>query len=88
MKASKEECVRIPTQLNGGSSERLIAYHSWNFSIADQNDTADERELIGLLCNLNRFTCYSEGFSSELLTADQLIEAFVEKHDLDRKEAN
>eukprot|EP00171_Calliarthron_tuberculosum_P005960 IDg5960t1 len=49
------------TQLDESSRERVIAYFSKGLSKAEEDYTANDRELLGLVYFLKRFRCYLEG---------------------------
>lgn len=75
------------TQLDDERSERDIAYMSRRLTLAEQNYTANERELLGLESALLRFRCYLKGLSFEVITDNQVIEHFLTKENLNRWEA-
>lgn len=85
--ASQEAVGGILAQLDDTGSERVVAYYSRKLSIAEQNCTANERGRIGLVYNLKRFRCYLEGSSFEFFKDNQVLEAFMGKKNLSRKEA-
>lgn len=51
------------TKLDDNGRDSLIAFSSKNMSSAEQNYTADDRELLGIVKELRRFRCYREGSS-------------------------
>lgn len=75
------------TQIDSKGSERVVAYFSKKLSDAEQNYTANERELLGLVFFLKRFRCYLEGSEFEVITDNQVLHNFFTKQDMSRKEA-
>ena len=85
--ASQEAVGGTLTQLDTEGSERVVAYYSRKLSDSEQDCTANERELLGLVYNLKRFRCYLEGASFDIFTDNQVLQAFLEKKNISRKEA-
>ena len=75
------------TQLDENGKDRVIAYFSKKLDPAEQNYTANDRELLGLIRFLERFRCYLEGWEFEIFTDNQVLKHFFTKKDLSRKEA-
>ena len=75
------------TQLDDSGNDRVIAFFSKKLSPAEQNYTANDRELLGLVYFLQRFRCYLEGASFEILTDNQILKYFFTKLKLSRREA-
>lgn len=75
------------TQLDESGKDRVIAFFSKKLSPAEQNYTANDRELLGLVYFLQRFRCYLEGASFEIFTDNQILKYFFTKPKLSRREA-
>ena len=75
------------TQLDEVGNDRAIAFFSRKLSQAEQNYTANDRELLGLVYFLQRFRCYLEGSSFEIFTDNQVLKHFFTKPKLSRREA-
>ena len=75
------------TQLDDSGNERVIAFFSKKLNPAEQNYTANDRELLGLVYFLMRFRCYLEGSEFEIFTDNQVLKNFFTKPKLSRKEA-
>lgn len=75
------------TQLDEHGDERVISYFSKRLSPAEENHSANDRELLGLIYFLRRFRCYLEGSSFEVLTDNQVLKNFFSKATLSRREA-
>jgi len=75
------------TQLDETGRDRVIAFFSKKLSPAEQNYTANDRELLGLVYFLERFRCYLEGSSFEIFTDNQVLKHFFTKAKLSRREA-
>ena len=75
------------TQLDDDGRDRVIAFFSKKLSLAEQNYTANDRELLGLVYFLQRFRCYLEGTSFEIFTDNQVLKHFFTKPKLSRREA-
>ena len=75
------------TQLDADGRDRVIAFFSKKLSLAEQNYTANDRELLGLVCFLQRFRCYLEGTSFEIFTDNQMLKHFFTEPKLSRREA-
>ena len=75
------------TQLDENGKDRIIAFFSRKLSSAEQNYTANDRELLGLIFFLKRFRCYLEGASFEIFTDNQVLKHFFTKAKLSRREA-
>lgn len=75
------------TQLDKNGKDRVIAFFSKKLSPAEVNYTANDRELLALIRFLERFRCYLEGSSFEIITDNQILKHFFTKKDLSRREA-
>lgn len=65
----------------------VIAYSSKNMTLAEQNYTANDRELLALVTGLQRFRCYLEGATFSVITDNQVVSFFFSKPNLSRREA-
>ena len=74
-------------QLDDKGVDRVVAYYSRKLSSAEQDYTANERELLGLVYCLKRFRCYLECASFDVFTDNQVLKHFFTKPGLNRKEA-
>lgn len=75
------------TQHCAAGAERVVSYFSKKISDTEQDYTANERELLGLVYFLKRFRCYFEGSSFEVITDNQELNHFFIKPHMSRKEA-
>jgi len=75
------------TQLDGNGRDRVIAFFSKKLAPAEQNYTANDRELLGLIRFLERFRCYLEGSEFEIITDNQVLKYLFTKPKLSRREA-
>lgn len=75
------------TQLDDEGVDRVVAYYSRKLPSAEQDYTASERELLGLVYFLKRFRCYFEGASIDVFTDNQVLKHFFTKPGLNLKEA-
>ena len=75
------------TQLDNEGMDRVIAFFSRKLSPAEENYSANDRELLGLVYFLERFRCYLEGSSFEIFTDNQVLKHFFSKPNLSRREA-
>eukprot|EP00171_Calliarthron_tuberculosum_P001356 IDg1356t1 len=75
------------TQLESEGRDRAIAYFSRRLTPAEENYTANDRELLALVYFLKRFRCYLEGASFDIITDNQVLKNFLSKPDLSRLEA-
>ena len=75
------------TQLDADGRDRVIAFFSKKLSLAEQNYTANDRELLGLVYFLQRFRCYLEGTSFEIFTDNQVLKHFNTRPKFSRREA-
>ena len=75
------------TQLDDDGNERAIAFFSKKLSQAEQNYTANDRELLGLIYFLQRFRCYLEGSEFEIFTDNQVLRHLFTKPNISRREA-
>lgn len=75
------------TQLDDAGREHPISYFSKRLSAAEENYTANDRELLGLVYFLQRFRCYLEGTEFEVFTDNQVLRYFFSKPILSRREA-
>ncbi len=71
------------TRRDDDKRDRVIAYFSEKLSRAENDYTANDRELLELTYLFKRFRCYLEGASFEILTDNQVFS----KPKLSRKEA-
>ena len=85
--ASQKAVGGTLTQLDQNGSDRVIAYYSKKLSTAEEDYTANERELLALVYFLKRFRCYLEGSSFEVFTDNQVLLHFFSKPNMNRKEA-
>eukprot|EP00171_Calliarthron_tuberculosum_P016938 IDg16938t1 len=67
--------------------EHAIAYFSRKLSPAQQNYSANDRELLALIGFLMHFRCYLEGAEFEIITDNQVLKHFFTKEKLSRREA-
>lgn len=75
------------TQLDEQGHDHAVAYFSKRLSTAEENYSANDRELLGLVYFLKRFRCYLEGSEFEVVTDNQVLKHFFSKQDLSRREA-
>lgn len=75
------------TQYDGAGNERVVSYFLKRRSPAEENYSANDRELLGLVYILKRFRCYVEGSLFEVLTDSQVLKNFFNKATLSRHEA-
>lgn len=75
------------TQVDDEGRDRVIAFTSKKLTAAEQNYTANDRELLALVCALQRFRCYLEGSTFDVLTDNQVVKHFLTKKSLNRREA-
>ena len=75
------------TQVDENGKDRVISYFSKKLTPEQQNYTANDRELLGLIRFLERFRCYLEGSEFEMITDNQILKHFFSKPKLSRKEA-
>lgn len=61
------------TQINDVGDEYVISYFSKRLSPAEENYSANGRELLGLVYSLQRFRCYIEGSEFEVMTDNQAL---------------
>lgn len=69
------------------NGEHAISYFSKRLSPEEENYSANDRELLGLIYFLKRFRCYLEGSTFEVLTDNQVLRSFFEKPDPIRRDA-
>lgn len=69
------------------TGEHPISYFSKRLSPAEENYSANDRELMGLIYFLKRFRCYLEGTSFEVVTDNQVLRSFFTKPALSRRES-
>lgn len=74
------------TQRDSTGHDRAIAYFSKRLNPAEENYTANDRELLGLVYFLERFCCFLEGSEFEVVTDNQVLKYFFSKSDLSRRE--
>lgn len=75
------------TQLDDDGNDRAIAYFSKRLSPAEENYSANDRELLGLVYFLKRFRCYVEGSEFEVVIDNQVLNYYFTKQTLSRREA-
>lgn len=75
------------TQLDDQGSDRVVAYFSKRLNSAEENYTANNREILGLVYLLKIFRCYLEGTSFEVITDNRALKYFFRKATLSRREA-
>lgn len=75
------------TQIGDDKEEHVISYFSKRLTPAEENYSANDRELLGLIYFLKRFRCYLEGSEFEVLTDNQVLKHFFSKPELSRREA-
>lgn len=75
------------TQLDSNGHDRVIAYFSKRLSKAEENYTANDRELLALVYFSKRFRCYLEGSEFEIITDNQVLKNFLTKPHLSRRES-
>ena len=85
--ASQRAVGGILTQIDENVVDRAIAYYSKKISNAEQDYTANERELLALVYFLKQFRCYLEGTTFEVFTDNQVLHNFFTKPNLNRREA-
>lgn len=73
--------------MNENGVDPVIAYFSKNLSKAEEDYTANERELLALVYFLKRFQWYLEGPNFEVFTDNQVLHHFFTKPSMNRKEA-
>lgn len=64
------------TQRNENGEEKVISYISRGLSPTEENYSANDRELLGLVYFLKRFRCYLEGSSFEVRAENQVLKTF------------
>lgn len=74
-------------QLHEEKQDRVIAFFSKRLSSAEQDYTANERELFGLIYFLERFRCYLEDSKFDRFTDYQVLKHSSPKQKLKRREA-
>lgn len=75
------------TQISDDGNEHAVSFFSKRLSPAEENYSANDRELLGLVYFLQRFRCYLEGAEFEVLTDNQVLKYFFTKQNLSRREA-
>lgn len=75
------------TQADDDGDEHAVSFFSKRLSPAEENYSANDRELLGLVYFLQRFRCYLEGAEFEVLTDNQVLKYFFSKTTLSRREA-
>lgn len=85
--ASQKAVGGTLTQLDNEKQDRGIAYYSHKISDTKEKYTTNERELLGLVYFLKRFRFYLYGESFEIFTDNQILNNFMTKPKLSRKEA-
>eukprot|EP00171_Calliarthron_tuberculosum_P023944 IDg23944t1 len=75
------------TQILDDGKEHAVAYFSKRLSEAEQNYTTNDRELLALVYFLQRFRCYLEGASFEVLTDNHILKNLFTKPNVSRREA-
>lgn len=64
----------------GDTGEQEILFFSKRLSPEEENYTANDRELLGIIYFLRRFRCYLKGAEFEILTYNQILYNFHETH--------
>lgn len=75
------------TQWGSSGSEHAVAFLSTRSSHAEEDCTANERELRGLVYLLDRFRCYLEGSEFEDFTDSQSLRSLFSKPSFNRLKA-
>lgn len=75
------------TQLDDDKGDRAIAYTSRKLTASKQNYATNEREILGLIFALQRFSCYLEGSAFDVFTDNQVVENFLANKSLNQREA-
>ena len=75
------------TQQDEQDKDRVIALILGKLTPAEENYSANDRELLGLVYFLEIFRCYVEGSSFEILMGNQVLMHFFIKHKLSKIEA-
>lgn len=73
--------------LDYNGNDRVIAFFSKSLSSPEADFTAIDCKLLGLIYFLQRFRCYLDGSSFEILTDNQVLKHFFPKPKLSRKGA-
>lgn len=84
--ASQKAVGGTLSQADDFGRERVISYFSKRLSQEEENYSANDRELLGLVYFLKRFRCYLEGTSFEVITDNQILKSYFTKQKLSRKE--
>lgn len=74
------------TQLGSDGLEHVISYFSKILFPTEENYSANDRELLGIVYFLQRFSCYLEGRKLEVFTDNQVLKYFFSKASLSRRE--
>lgn len=77
----------ILKQLGADGRDRGWDYTVKKLAVAEQNSTANERELLALMSSVQRFQCYLEGSTFDVLTDNQAVKNFMTKKSVSRREA-
>lgn len=64
------------TQLSGNGTDKAISFFSKRLSPSEENYSANDRELLGVVYFLQRFRCYLEGLEFKILTDSQVQSTF------------
>lgn len=75
------------TQLDQDRTDRAVKFFSKRFSTAEENYSADDRELLELLYFLKWFRCYLEGTEFEVIADNAVLKYFFSETELSRREA-
>lgn len=75
------------TQLDHEDHDRAVVFTSQMLMVAKQNYTANERRVTALISALQRFWCYLEGSTFDVLTDNQVVMNLLTKKLVNRREA-
>lgn len=67
------------TQLYNAGHDRAVAFYYKRLSQAEENYSANDRELLGLVHFLKRLRCYLEGSEFEVITDNQVLRHLLQK---------
>lgn len=85
--ASQDAFGGTLTQIDNEGRECVVVYFSKRLCSAEENYSANDRELFAMIYFLKRFSCYLEGTSFEPITDNQVLKNFFTKPHLSRREA-
>lgn len=72
--------------MDSNGRDRAISYTSKKLTAAEENYTASKRDLLARISLLQRFRCYVEGSTFEVLTDNQILKHLLTKKSLNRRE--